>query len=139
MLLTESEVAKQVRQELLKEDPKLYCELSKGNQLRFKKYETEIRNYLEFSFGQKNVKSQVTCGKYKLDFLLFNLIHIEVDEKGHKGYDEEKENERNEYIMFNTNYYTVRYNPQKQKPYELIQDITDLFDNVGYPNELKIA
>lgn len=138
--LSESEVARQVRKELLKEDPKLYYEFSKANQTRFKKYETEIKNYLEFSFGKDNVKYQVSCGKYMLDFILFDKIHIEVDENGHADYDKEYEKERQVYILENTNYYTIRYNPQKQKPYELIQEILSLFDHIGYPKELlKIA
>lgn len=136
MLLTESDVAKQVRLELLKENPKLYYKLSKSNQLRFKKYETEIKEYLEFTFGEENVMYQVKCGKYKLDFVLFNTIHIEVDEYGHSSYNKLKEKMRNEYILYNTNYWTFRYNPQKQKPYELIRDILELFEHIGYPKEL---
>lgn len=123
MLLTESQIAKQVRDKLLQENPELYYELSKENQLRFKKYETEIKNYLEFSFGEENVKCQVRCGKYNLDFVLYNKIHIEVDESGHSGYNTEKELQREEYIKNNTNYITIRYNPNVQKPYELMKNI----------------
>lgn len=123
MLLTESQIAKQVRDKLLQENPELYYELSKENQLRFKKYETEIKNYLEFSFGEENVKCQVRCGKYNLDFVLYNKIHIEVDESGHSGYNTEKELQREEYIKNNTNYITIRYNPNVQKPYELMKSI----------------
>lgn len=123
MLLTESQIAKQVRDKLLQINPELYYELSKENQLRFKKYETEIKNYLEFSFGEENVKCQVRCGKYNLDFVLYNKIHIEVDESGHSGYNTEKELQREEYIKNNTNYITIRYNPNVQKPYELMKSI----------------
>lgn len=123
MLLTESQIAKQVRDKLLQENPELYYKLSKENQLRFKKYETEIKNYLEFSFGEENVKCQVRCGKYNLDFVLYNKIHIEVDESGHSGYNTEKELQREEYIKNNTNYITIRYNPNVQKPYELMKNI----------------
>ena len=123
MLLRDSEIAKEVRDKLLQINPKLYYELSKGNQLRFKKYETEIKNYLEFSFGEENVKCQVRCGKYNLDFVLYNKIHIEVDENGHSGYNTEKELQRKEYIKNNTNYITIRYNPNIQKPYELMKSI----------------
>lgn len=136
MLLTESEVAKKVREELLLTNPALYSELSKCNNLRFKKYEKEIGNYLKFTFGNNNIKEQVTCGKYKLDFILFDIIHIEVDEDGHQGYDKEKEKERTQYILENTEYWTMRYNPMKQKPYQIIKEIFDLFDNIGYPDEM---
>ena len=135
--LSESEIARQVRQKLLKENPELYYKFSNGNQIRLKKYETEIKNYLEFSFGEKNVKYQVSCGKYYLDFVLFNNIHIEVDEDGHKGYDKEFEKEREFYITEYTNYWTIRYNPKTQKPYQLIFDIFELFNHIGWPSELE--
>lgn len=122
-LLIESDIARQIRIALLQENPQLYYELHKENQLRFKKYETEIKNYLEFSFGKDNVQYQVNYGKYSLDFVLYNKIHIEVDENGHSGYSQEKEELRNSYILENTDYITIRYNPQKQMPYELIREI----------------
>ena len=137
MWLTESEVAKEVRKLLLKENPKLFSELSPENNLRFKKYETEIKNFLNFTFGEENVKCQVKCGKYKLDFVLFDIVHIEVDEFGHSSYDKEKEKERQEYILKNTDYYTFRYNPQKDKPYKLIYEIMDLFTHIGFPNGVE--
>ena len=136
MLLTESEVAKNIRDILSKEYPELYFELSKENQLRFKKYETEIKNYLEFSFGKENVESQVILNKYRLDFVLFNNIHIEVDENGHSSYNDIKESERENYILKNTDYYTIRYNPNLEKPCDLIFKIKDLYDNIGFPNIL---
>ncbi|HDK7194980.1 TPA: hypothetical protein PTV74_003288 [Clostridium botulinum] len=131
--LSESEIARQVREELLRVNPKLYYEFSKANQLRFKKYETEIKNYLEFSFGKENVKYQVLCGKYYLDFVVFDEIHIEVDENGHSGYNENFEKEREKYIRNNTKYFTTRYNPQKQKPYELIREIIECCYKINYP------
>ena len=137
MLLTDSEVAKEVRKLLSKENPKLFSELSPENNLRFKKYETEIKNFLNFTFGEENVKCQVKCGKYKLDFVLFDIVHIEVDEFGHSSYDEEKEKERQEYILKYTDYYTFRYNPQKDKPYKLIYEIMDLFTHIGFPNGVE--
>lgn len=137
MLLTESEVAKEVRKLLLKENPKLFSELSPENNLRFKKYETEIKNFLNFTFGEENVKCQVRCGKYNLDFVLFDIVHIEVDEFGHISYDKEKEKERQEYILKYTDYYTFRYNPQKDKPYKLIYEIMDLFTHIGFPNDVE--
>lgn len=123
MLLTESEVAENVRKELYKYDPELYFELSKSNQIRFKKYEKEIKNYLEFSFGENNVKYQVKLNKYSLDFVLYDKLHIEIDENGHTGYDKEKELERQLYINENTDYITIRHNPNKEMPFELIEKV----------------
>lgn len=134
MLLSDSIIAQQVRKQLLLEYPEYYYELTKANRIRFKKYETEIKNYLEFSFGKENVKYQVSCGKYKLDFVLFDTIHIEIDEYGHRGYDQQKEFKRQNYIKTHTNYYTIRYNPQKQKPYELIIDIVNVLNNKKHKN-----
>lgn len=139
MLLRDSEVAKEVRAELLKENPDLYNELSRQNIIYFKKYETEMKNYLEFSFGKENVKCQVPCGRYKLDFVLFDIVHIEVDENGHLNYNELKEKIRADYIYKNTEYWTFRYNPHTQKPYELMFDILDLFNNMGLPKCLEKA
>ena len=99
--------------------------------------DTEIKNFLNFTFGEENVKCQVKCGKYKLDFVLFDIVHIEVDEFGHSGYDEENEKERQEYILKYTDYYTFRYNPQKDKPYKLIYEIMDLFTHIGFPNGVE--
>ena len=129
-LLSESEIAKLVRESLSKEDLNLYTKLHKTNQIRFKKYETEINNYLKFSFGEENIQYQVSCGKYSLDFVLFDKIHIEVDEHGHKGYSNEKEKLRERYISNNTKYYTIRYNPQKQKPYELLYTLITYYNTI---------
>ena len=44
-LLTESDIALKIRHIISKDSPELYSEMSnKENQLRFKKYETEIKN-----------------------------------------------------------------------------------------------
>lgn len=123
-LLTESDVALKIRNILSKENPELYSELSnKDNQLRFKKYEMEIKNYLEFSFGKENVKSQVKVDKYFVDFVLFDNVYVEVDENGHSGYNEIKELKREFELSDNDNNFVIRYNPHKQKPYELIESI----------------
>ena len=123
-LLTESDVALKIRNILSKENPELYSELSnKDNQLRFKKYEMEIKNYLEFSFGKENVKSQVKVDKYFVDFVLFDNVYVEVDENGHSRYNEIKELRREFELSDNDNNFVIRYNPHKQKPYELIESI----------------
>ena len=123
-LLTESEVAINIRNLVAKENHTLYSELSnKDSQLRFKKYETEIKNYLEFSFGKENVRTQVKVGKYVVDFILFDNVYVEVDENGHVKYDALKEQDREAELSDEDNNFFVRYNPHKQKPYELIESI----------------
>lgn len=128
MKLTESDIARQVREKLLEVNPEIYRELMPENSLRIKKYEEEIGIFLEFAFGKDQVKRQVRCGDYNLDFVLFDEIHIEVDENGHNGYDYKKEKEREEYIFNNTLYTTIRYNPHKEKPYELMMRILEIIE-----------
>ena len=136
-LLTESDVALKIRNIISIENPELYARMSnKENQLRFKKYETEIKNYLEFNFGKGNVKSQVRVGKYNLDFVLFDNIHVEVDEDGHKNYNIKDESIRQDYILTNTDYYTIRYNPNLEMPCDLLFKIKDVYDNIGFPVQL---
>lgn len=136
-LLTESDVASKIRDIVSKENPELYAQMSnKEKQLRFKKYEMEIKNYLEFSFGKENVKSQTRVGKYSLDFVLFDNIHVEVDENGHKNYNSKNESIRQDYILTNTDYYTVRYNPNLEMPCDLLFKIKDIYDNIGFPIQL---
>ena len=129
-LLCDSEIARLIRERLLEVSPQLYHKLMPENTLRFKKYEEEMGNYLEFSFGRYNVKRQVRCGKYYLDFVLFNKYNIEVDEYGHCGYDDEKEIERENYISQNTDYITIRYNPQTEMPYMLMAKILKEMEGV---------
>ena len=130
VLLRDSEVARQVKQRLLEISPELYRELIPENDIRFKKFEEEIGNYLEFSFGRENVKRQVAYRRYRLDFVLFDQYHIEVDEYGHRGYNEEKEIEREKYISENTDYITIRYNPQTEMPYMLMAKILKEMEGV---------
>lgn len=131
-LLCDSEIARLIRERLLEVSPQLYHKLMPENTLRFKKYEEEMGNYLEFSFGKYNVKRQVRCGKYYLDFVLFNKYNIEVDEYGHCGYDDGKEIKRENYISQNTDYITIRYNPQTEMPYMLMAKILKEMEGVEY-------
>lgn len=131
-LIGSSERASEIRKQLFEGDLDLYYEFSNYKLPRLKTNEITIKNYLEFSFGDNNVKYQVACGKYTLDFVLFNIIHVEVDECGHKHYNQDKEDIRNDYVMENTNYWTIRYNPKEQKPFELIKEIANALDCIQY-------
>lgn len=122
MLLTESEIAKEIRTKLRRDNFDLYQQLSKENQLRLKRYEVDIGTYLKYSFPKNQIKQQVKCGKYKIDFVINDKIAIEVDENGHRGYNLNKETIRTDFIQ-NNGYRIIRYNPMKQQPYELIKDI----------------
>jgi len=122
ILLAGSDIAKLVREELIKQNPKLYEELSNGHRLKFKKFEQKYWDYLSFSFGDEYIQKQVSCGSYLIDFVLYENIAIEIDENGHSSYSGEKEMIREEYIRSN-GYKLVRFNPHRQKPYELIDMI----------------
>ncbi|MGL4454082.1 MAG: DUF559 domain-containing protein, partial [Sarcina sp.] len=78
---------------------------------------------LKYSFGEVNVRKQETVGNYVLDFVLFDKINVEVDENGHSDYSKEEEYNRELYIKENTNYNIIRYNPNKDKPYILMNKI----------------
>ena len=124
MLLTESDVAMKIRDELYNQDPVLYQELNGLDITRFKKHEQQYREYLEFSYGKKNIKKQVRCGSYYIDFVLFDNIAIEIDENGHCSYDKENEKTREELIV-SKGYKIIRFNPHKELPYELIIKINN--------------
>lgn len=126
MYLTESDIAVKVRKKTLDVSPQLYYELVPENSIRLKKYEKEIGNFLEFAFGAENIKKQVRCGKYYIDFVLYDCYAIEVDEYGHRQYDKSLECEREEYISKNSNYYIIRYNPHTEKPYKLLSKIYEI-------------
>jgi len=126
-LLASSNIAQEVREELVKQNPKLYEELTNGHRLQFKKFEQKYEEYLNFSFGVENIQKQVNCGGYLIDFVLFNTIAIEIDENGHSSYSNEKEIIREKHIR-SEGYNIVRFNPHKQKPYELMGMILKMTD-----------
>ena len=127
MLLRDSEIAKQIREQISLKYPELYVEIIKSRTLQIKKYEKDIKTYLEFSFGKDNLQYQVKCDIYIIDFVLFGNIAIEVDEHGHNSYNKEKEKVRTN-IILNSGYKLIRFNPHKQKPYELIIEINKLLE-----------
>ena len=121
-LLSESQVAHQIREEILIKYPCLYNHFLNSHILKLKKHEQQYQEYLEFSFGKENIQRQVQCGSYYIDFVLFNNIAIEIDENGHSSYDKKNELIRSEFILKN-GYSLVRFNPHKNKPFEIIEKI----------------
>lgn len=132
--LTDSKVALKVRSYLLRHYPDDYHYFTDGKILRFKRYEMDMEYFLKALFGDELVKTQVPCGKYKLDFVIDDTIHIEVDEHGHAGYNALYEKQREDYILNYTDYWTFRFNPQSDSKFELIRDIFELYEHIGFPN-----
>lgn len=97
-LLCDSKIACKLRSVVSREYPRLYEQLISNHRLRFKKQEQKYYDYLKFSFGKENIKSQVKCGNCFIDFILYDKIAIEVDENGHKSYDKDSEVLREKYI-----------------------------------------
>jgi len=125
ILLADSEISRQVREELLIKDSKLYEELSNGHRFHFKRLEQKYGDYLDFSFGKENISKQVKCNNYIIDYVLFKHIAIEIDENNHSIYSKDGEIIRENYIK-EKGYHIIRFNPHKQKPYELIKMIINL-------------
>ena len=63
---------------------------------------------------------------YSLDFFLNDSIYLEIDELGHSGYDDKKEKQRTETIEAEIGKKLVRFNPDKQEPFELILTIAEV-------------
>jgi len=122
ILLRDSEIASKVR-EKLSNYPYLYNYFLFSTKLSFKKHENNLYAYLYYSFGKENIKRQVKCKNYLIDFVLYEKIAIECDENGHSGYNFQEELIRENCIK-NKGYILIRYNPHKQKPYELIKNIS---------------
>lgn len=125
MLLRDSEIAEKIRENLLLYESELYADINNSRTIQIKKHEKNIKTYLEFSFGKEDVRHQVRCNNYLIDFVLFNNIAIEVDEHGHTSYNKNNEKLRTDTIL-NSGYKLIRFNPHKQKPYELIIEISKI-------------
>ncbi|MGL5767707.1 MAG: DUF559 domain-containing protein [Sarcina sp.] len=123
MLASNSAKALKIREDMRRDNIELFEELEIIKTGRFKKHENDVENYLKYSFGEVNVRKQETVGNYVLDFVLFDKINVEVDENGHSDYSKEEEYNRELYIKENTNYNIIRYNPNKDKPYILMNKI----------------
>lgn len=131
MLSSNSAKALKIREDMRRVNIKMFEEFEIIKTGRFKKHENDVENYLKYSFGEENVKKQENVGEYILDFVLFEKINIEVDENGHSDYSKVEEHNRELYIKENTNYNIIRYNPNKDKPYILINKILSSLESLG--------
>lgn len=125
-LLTSSEKAKQLKQEVFNFDKELYSELSHTTTLRSKKKEEFCFENIRLNFPQVKIERQKKIKNYSVDFCLNDSIYLEIDESGHSGYDDKKEKQRTETIEAEIGKKLVRFNPDKQEPFELILTIAEV-------------
>ena len=125
-LLTSSEKAKQLKQEVFDYDKELYSELSRTTTLRSKRKEEFCFENIRLNFPQVKIERQKKIKNYSVDFCLNDSIYLEIDELGHSGYDDKKEKRRTETIEAEIGKKLVRFNPDKQEPFELILTIAEV-------------
>ena len=125
-LLTSSEKAKQLKQEVFNFDKELYSELSHAKSLRSKRKEEFCFENIRLNFPQVKIERQKKIKNYSVDFCLNDSIYLEIDELGHSGYDDKKEKQRTETIEAEIGKKLVRFNPDKQEPFELILTIAEV-------------
>ena len=125
-LLTSSEKAKQLKQEVFDYDKELYSELSHTTTLRSKRKEEFCFENIRLNFPQVKIERQKKIKNYSVDFCLNDSIYLEIDELGHSGYDDKKEKQRTETIEAEIGKKLVRFNPDKQEPFELILTIAEV-------------
>ena len=125
-LLTSSEKAKQLKQEVFNYDKELYSELSHTTTLRSKRKEEFCFENIRLNFPQVKIERQKKIKNYSVDFCLNDSIYLEIDELGHSGYDDKKEKQRTETIEAEIGKKLVRFNPDKQEPFELILTIAEV-------------
>ena len=93
-LLTSSEKARQLKQEIFNYDKELYSELSHTTTLRSKRKEEFCFENIRLNFPQVKIERQKKIKNYSVDFCLNDSIYLEIDELGHSGYDDKKEKQR---------------------------------------------
>ena len=125
-LLTSSEKAKQLKQEIFNCDKELYSELSHTTTLRSKRKEEFCFENIRLNFPQVKIERQKKIKNYSVDFCLNDTIYLEIDESGHSGYDDKKEKQRTETIEAEIGKKLIRFNPDKQEPFELILAIAEV-------------
>ena len=125
-LLTNSEKAKQLRQEIFNYDKELYSELSHTTSLRSKKKEEFCFENIKINFPQVKIERQKKIKNYSVDFCLNDTIYLEIDEYGHSGYNNQNETKRTETIEKEIGKKLIRFNPDKQQPFELICTIAEV-------------
>lgn len=125
-LLTSSEKAKQLKQEVFNYDKELYSELSHTTPLRSKRKEEFCFENIKINFPQVKIERQKKIKNYSVDFCLNDTIYLEIDESGHSGYNTKKEERRTETIETEIGKKLIRFNPDKQQPFELICTIAEV-------------
>ena len=119
-LLRDSEKAKQLKQEIFNTDKDLYFELSSNKSILTKRKEEFCFENLKLNFPKEKIERQKRIKNYLVDFCINDTIYLEIDEQGHTGYDKEKDTIRTKTIEQETGAKLIRFNPDKQQPFELI-------------------
>lgn len=119
-LLRDSEKAKQLKQEIFNTDKELYFELSGNKSFLIKRKEEFCFENLKLNFPKEKIERQKRIKNYLVDFCINDTIYLEIDEQGHTGYDKEKDTLRTKTIEQETGTKLIRFNPDKQQPFELI-------------------
>lgn len=108
--LRSSIISKKFREEIAKSKCVGVLQLLKDNNPNIYNKQFKMHQILNCVFKNiYQVKQQVSCGIYKIDFVINNLA-IECDENGHKDRSYKYELKRSKYIESN-GYKILRYNP----------------------------
>ena len=129
--LQNNDIANKIKSELLSISPESYkyysdITLSVGYKKRHEKGFEEVLYPLLHKYNK--IKKQVRCNNYRIDFVINDLIAIEIDENGHEGYDTEDELKREKCIKDN-GYVLMRFNPDNKNCFEFIGEIIQLIHN----------
>ena len=127
--LTESDTTIQVKNKILKTDINLYSFLSRRENTLVKKYEKEMDYLLVNLIGKYHeIKQQISCGSFKIDFLIDDYLAIEVDEHGHSSYDKSNEIIRENFIKA-SGYKLFRYDTRNNNMLEFLGDVVHELNN----------
>ena len=120
--------ANEIKKELLISNPSLYAELEEITlTVGYKKrYEKGFEEMLYPLLGKYNkIEKQVRCGKYRIDYVVNNIIAIEIDEEGHEGYNSKNEQIRHEYIE-SCGYRVIRYDTRRDNVLEFLCEVINV-------------
>ena len=129
--LQNNDIANKIKSELLSISSESYrnyydIALSVGYKKRHEKGFEEVLYPLLHKYNK--IEKQVRCNNYRIDFVINDLIAIEIDENGHGGYDTEDELKREKCIKDN-GYILMRFNPDNKNCFEFIGEIIQLIHN----------
>ena len=79
-----------------------------------------VKQKIQEHFPKEKIERQKRIKNYLVDFCINDTIYLEIDEQGHTGYDKEKDTIRTKTIEQETGTKLIRFNPDKQQPFELI-------------------